>query len=225
MQAATVQRDLTAACRAVQPSHPGFHPYWCYNTAAGGARSAGMAVLIRGDLVSSGAVVVEQHRIQAQQHGCMLVVPTQVGGTLSAAGGCTPTQQQHRPACLHWPACPTSHASGGRLPARWRLQFCGSRHLAGQDQLSCSTAGPGSVSGSAQPPPAGAGAGEPLQAATPTAAQLHTPPRHLRSVLGPLVCRGGVAEYVMPCHTHDKTPSHDMPVILRLAAKHGPWLA
>jgi hypothetical protein len=41
MQAAAVQRDLRAACRAVQPSHPGFHPYGCCNTAAGGAGQQG----------------------------------------------------------------------------------------------------------------------------------------------------------------------------------------
>lgn len=79
-QASQVVAELNMACRQVDNNHAGFEAVWALNTAANGNRSAGVVILIRKALLTSGAATFTAAAVQTHSGGRMVVVPLQWGG-------------------------------------------------------------------------------------------------------------------------------------------------
>jgi exonuclease III len=79
-QASQVVAELNIACRQLDCNHAGFEAVWALNTAANGNRSAGVVVLVRKALLTSGAATLASAAVQTHPGGRMVVVPLQWGG-------------------------------------------------------------------------------------------------------------------------------------------------
>ncbi len=75
-------KGLNAACKAVSPAHRGFTPVWCFNTTGNATASAGVVVLVRTELVATGAVtwVTPPDQATRQPQGRLVGVTLQWGG-------------------------------------------------------------------------------------------------------------------------------------------------
>ena len=70
-----VERRLQAACQRIDPAHAGYKVFWCLNTQGNGTRSAGVAVLIKQQLLASGHLQVDEGSIQRTSAGRFMVIP------------------------------------------------------------------------------------------------------------------------------------------------------
>lgn len=219
-QTAVVQRDLTAACRAVQPGHPGFHPVWCHNTGPGGGRSAGIAVLVKGDLYNSGLVIVDQQRVQTQQQGRLLAVPIKWGG------------HSLRLVTAHLPNRESDQKTFIEQHIRSALQAPGDCLLGGDfnfvEATTLDRVSAVAVDLGAEQPVSARRLHENVPGLVDLYRQQHQQRRSYTHHQGPSAARldrwygrGAIASYVMQCHVHDETPSDHRPVVLQLAAKQG----
>lgn len=218
-QAARLQRQLTAACRAVAPDHPGYWVCWAYNTAAGGARSAGAAVLIRQDMYSSGQVEVRGQPL-AQSQGRLLALSVRWGG------------HAFRLANVHLPNDSSAQQQFMDSHLRPAVGAVGDCLLGGDFNFVDSTSQDRLSTAAAQLGPEQPVAARHLHQRLPGLVDVFRQ-RHPQRVsythhqgasaarLDRWYARGSVADFCMQCHTSDTTPSDHRPVILQLAAKQG----
>ena len=219
-QGLTVQRDLTAACRAVQPCHPGFHPLWCHNTAEGAGRSAGTAILVMGDLHSSGLVTVDAQRVRAQQQGRQLVAPIKWGGhSIRLVAVHLPNDGEDQRTFIAQYLQPAMQPHGDCLLGG-DFNFV---EATTQDRVSAVAADLGP-----EQPLSARRLHEKVPGLVDLYRQQHPHRRSYTHHQGPSAARldrwygrGGITSYVMQCHVHDQTPSDHRPVVLQLAARQG----
>jgi exonuclease III len=77
---AKVATQLNAACKELNPAHTGYAPIWGLNTTANGSRSAGVAVLVRRELLTNGDLSWAEAQAHKDPGGRLLVLPMQWGG-------------------------------------------------------------------------------------------------------------------------------------------------
>ena len=75
-----IQLRLTAACKAIDPGHAGYKLVYGLNVQGNATKSAGVAVLFRQQLLSSGQLQIDEANIQRHQNGRFLHLPVQWGG-------------------------------------------------------------------------------------------------------------------------------------------------
>jgi hypothetical protein len=165
-----LERRLQEASQHNDPAHAGFKAFWCLNTQANGTRSAGVAVLIRQQLLASGHLQVDEGSIQRTPAGRFMVLPMQwEGHSFSLANVYLPNDSPPQ-------RCPsrTHLAPGSRQHAGYRGGIGILSPIQGLTGLSnppsSRAAGLRSASGG-QGPSSGPGAG----GASAQAADLHTP--------------------------------------------------
>lgn len=77
--AVQVQRELNVACDAAEQGHAGYEVIWALNTQQG-ARSAGVAICIRKQLLRSGHLAIDHDHVVKAADGRLLTVPVTWGG-------------------------------------------------------------------------------------------------------------------------------------------------
>ena len=248
-QQSQLEALINTICRTVDPQHSGFKCYWSFNS---NPRSAGVAVLVRRQLLH-GELQVDESHIQRSHNGRSIAVPIRWGGhSLQLVAVYLPNDSVSQQQFIQQQLLPLTHelSTPALVGGDWNFTeqpILDRLHRRASASAARAAAAAATVQGQAVPATAPASGGPDQgrvgQGPPPAAQQLHslTPDlqdffRELHPARRSYTWHSGSAasrldrwygssslrQHVVQCKVHGVSPSDHRPVLLELLASQSP---